>query len=658
MFEQIKGLTYNAFEATDLGIGFLEAADLITTQDTQNGEYLVLVLGMSITITSGTAGTMESDVPKQSTTKYEYATDSQKRQHKTEIIVDKQKKKIQSIVSENSEQGQKIAEVMQTVEQMKSEITEVADVSISADGYGSVSLDNINESEPMRIEIKPIGEDIAYLYPRDNLFPSDELFLKDRKIRFTNTTTNEYIDYELPDDLLYYDADNYDEFILDYDGQSCVVNKRVGYNADGSKYLLEKTKTVNYSYPTIPLKSGNYTVTLLGYPNAYLFVRLMVQSIYTEQFATKSEMKSQISQTVKEIDLMVAEKLSNYSTSQETSAEINLKTSQILSTVNNTLKSYSTTTQMNSAISQKANEITSTVSQTYETKENATTNYSQLKQTATSLQSQITANDTDISTMSQTVKEVNIEVGKKYNTSDFTNAKITAKLNDGTSSVKISADKLDLSATDIINLIAGNAINLTTKNITLTADALTIDKNGNITLKAEGTRVLKVENASNSKKRVYMTDEAVVVDTANYTGVVDIGVINDTDGIISVAKPISSTSATVSTITGAGITTPSVTQTSLESIKKNISESDINALEIIKNAKIYSYNLKTEKDTDKKHIGFVIGGNYKTPEEVIAKSGKGIDTYTMASLMWKALQESNAENEDLKQRIEKLEART
>lgn len=110
-------------------------------------------------------------------------------------------------------------------------------------------------------------------------------------------------------------------------------------------------------------------------------------------------------------------------------------------------------------------------------------------------------------------------------------------------------------------------------------------------------------------------------------------------------------------ILGTGVTTPTLTQTSMESIKKNIQESNINALDIIKNAKIYTYNLKEEKDTDKKHVGFVIGEKYNTPEEVIAKTKDGIDTYTMSSIMWKALQETAKENEELKQRIEKLEVK-
>lgn len=74
---------------------------------------------------------------------------------------------------------------------------------------------------------------------------------------------------------------------------------------------------------------------------------------------------------------------------------------QILSTVNNTLSNYSTTTQMNSAITQSANKISSDVSATYLSKTSASNTYA----TKTSL--------------TQTASEINTEVAKKVNNSDF-----------------------------------------------------------------------------------------------------------------------------------------------------------------------------------------------------------------------------------------------
>lgn len=634
LFAAVKGFEYKAFSFKCQGLPYLETTDKVQFQDKEGNIYDSYIFRFNYKSPNGLESTIEAPSIIKATVAYQNVVSALEIAKRTEILVDKQNQTIKSVVSQTDTQNQKIAQVEQKVDEINSKISDIADITISADGYGSVSLANINQSEPVYIRVRPTsGEDISYLYPRDNLYPSDTLFMPDRIIRFASADYT--VDYELPNDLLYYDENNYDEFILDYNAQTCVVNKKVGYNADGTKYVLENPTTIEYDYPTIPLENGDYSISLPGYSNQYMFVRLMVQNIYTDQFATKAEVSSQISQTAQEIGLSVDKKLTN----------------------------YSTTTQMNAAINVKANEITNTVSQKYETKANATTNYSELKQTATSLQSQISANDTDISTIKQNVNEVDIEVGKKYNTSDFTNAKITAKLNDGTSSVQINADKINLSAADILNLLAGNTINLTSKNISISSDNFTVDKNGKATLKDvtilggnldmtsdRSNPTLHIKSYDGDELEMYpnnfwMTYENAGEIISQYLQKGGYYVENETTGQSS-------------TVWYDGIVTPNISQTSLESIKKNIKESDINALEIIKNAKIYSYNLKAEKDTDKKHIGFVIGDKYNTPDEVIAKSGKGIDTYTMASLMWKALQESNAENEKLKERIEKLEART
>ena len=86
---------------------------------------------------------------------------------------------------------------------------------------------------------------------------------------------------------------------------------------------------------------------------------------------------------------------------------------------------------------------------------------------------------------------------------------------------------------------------------------------------------------------------------------------------------------------------------SVERIKKNIQKLE-NGLDIVLNTEIYTYNLKREKDEDKKHIGFVIGKNYKYSKEITSKKNNGVDLYSMISVAYKAIQE-------LVQKIEKLE---
>lgn len=61
-------------------------------------------------------------------------------------------------------------------------------------------------------------------------------------------------------------------------------------------------------------------------------------------------------------------------------------------------------------------------------------------------------------------------------------------------------------------------------------------QNGNLTLKAKGTRVFKVENADNNKQRVYITDNALVVDSATDYDRASIGLLGNNDGIVSVTS--------------------------------------------------------------------------------------------------------------------------
>lgn len=93
---------------------------------------------------------------------------------------------------------------------------------------------------------------------------------------------------------------------------------------------------------------------------------------------------------------------------------------------------------------------------------------------------------------------------------------------------------------------------------------------------------------------------------------------------------------------------------SLETRKKQIKEYKENALSIVNKNKIYSYLYKTENENADKHYGFVIPSTensiYKAPKECIT-GGKGIDTYSMCAILWKAVQELTAEVETLKEAL-------
>ena len=332
LFNQVRGFGYIPYEMNGEWLNYLEIGDTITIDDVET-----IVLRINGKSPKALESMMSAPAIIDSSVEYVNNTNTVKNQLiRTEISVDKQNQQIEAVVSQTDEQNQKIAKVTQTVDELNSKISDIADITISGeDTDAQVELDNINESEPIRLVIRPIGKSISYDYPHED-YPQED-FSKIRTIRFTNTKTDEVVDYILPMDLLYYDSEHYDEFILDYEGQTCMVNKRVGYNADGTTYVLDSERIIECEeYPRILLTEGDYKVQVLGYDTAYIFVRLMAQNIYTTQFYTKAETDSIINQTSESIDLSVNAKLSNYSTTNELNAQLQLKvdTNELVSEIN------------------------------------------------------------------------------------------------------------------------------------------------------------------------------------------------------------------------------------------------------------------------------------------------------------------------------------
>ena len=332
LFNVVKGFEYKSYSFKCQGLPYLQTLDKIQFKDKEGNIYDSYIFKFNFKSPNGLKSTLEAQSITKATVAYQNVPDALEIAKRTEIIVDKQNQKIEGVISNVTEQNQKISQVTQTVDELNSKIQDIADITTFGESmYAKVELDGINESEPIQITVKPTVENISYLYPHENLYPSDDLFLKDRKIRFTNesleeTDPNKYIDYILPDDLLIAPDGTYDEFYLGYDEQVCQITKRCQYNADGTVSKLEQEQIIALppnEYPKIELKDGDYTIELLGYTNAYLSIRLMAQNIYTTQFATKAEVKSDISQTAQEVNISVDKKLENYSTTTQMRSEIN-----------------------------------------------------------------------------------------------------------------------------------------------------------------------------------------------------------------------------------------------------------------------------------------------------------------------------------------------
>ena len=220
------------------------------------------------------------------------------------------------------------------------------------------------------------------------------------------------------------------------------------------------------------------------------------------------------------------------------------------------------------------------------------------------------------------------------------------------------------------SVLNGKNINLTGDNTIITSNNFNVDKDGNMQCSnatitggnlnigdagQNGSTITLYDKNENDVKTIvnswgqnlYIKNRKLgypvhieKVDDSNYAGVGYY--FSDTDGVSS-------------RITCDGVCAPTVTQTSLEEYKKNIEKLQDNALNTLKTIDIYKYNLKNEKDTDKKHIGFVIGDKFNYSKEVTSLDNQGVDNYSFTSLCCKAIQELSTKVEELENKIKEME---
>ena len=281
--------------------------------------------------------------------------------------------------------------------------------------------------------------------------------------------------------------------------------------------------------------------------------------------------------------------------------------------------------------------------------------------------------------------EISAEVEKKVDEETVTGAYLILKINNDTSEAKLNADKIELSANDILNLLADNTINLSSSNIVIASANFNVDKNGNttinnVTINGGNITINDDSNSYGSSKmkfngsstKGYMSSTALELYKNDLTRGIGIAI----DGIQGGNQII-----TYSESGSAGIgfgeiwADGNVYASNISSdarLKDNIQKSIEKALERIKKIELKSFDWKK----DRKHVdigfiaqelekideNFVLKKQIKDKEGNITDYGYYVNELPIIATATKAIQEQQEEIEqqekiikELTQRVKRLE---
>lgn len=229
-----------------------------------------------------------------------------------------------SIVADYITTGTLNTGVIQGYDSLVSTVEDMEYLLLEEEGDNTITIEGASKNTPFYMQIYPTSGAISLTYPRSNLYPSSDLFMSNRTLRFTNLNTHQTFDYELPCDLLYYDSTHYDKLTIDGETMTCIKTKMVNYTSTGATEIAT-TETIEYPFPFIDLSEGDYTIGFINYTNAHLKVKLIRKNDLTNLFASSVYSNAKITQTKDDLTLEVNKKVGK----TEVVSSINLSPEEI-----------------------------------------------------------------------------------------------------------------------------------------------------------------------------------------------------------------------------------------------------------------------------------------------------------------------------------------
>lgn len=227
--------------------------------------------------------------------------------------------KQEAIDSANSSTDDKLqnysttTEMNSVIEQKANEITtridEMQDITETVSGTKIITLQNCVPGALLELHIYGNNQVFKYLYPSDDLYPSNNLYpYGDSRIVVSGSdgeseeSTSVDI-YELGvTDVLRQNGSTRDEYVLK-DGKAQVIRR---INKDGTIKATEEIEDLGEFF--IELKDVENVIEIKNY-SAEIEAKYAIQNDYTDIYATKVEMSSNIKQSAEEINLTVSKKV-------------------------------------------------------------------------------------------------------------------------------------------------------------------------------------------------------------------------------------------------------------------------------------------------------------------------------------------------------------
>lgn len=262
--------------------------------------------------------------------------------------IDQMKGEIENLVTEVDDNSEKMSQVLQTVDSIIQKVENIADLTNTVKGIKTITITDAIAGAP--VELRIFGNNTVF----QSLILSDDLLLEDSTVLNgdSDIAINDVV-YDLGiDEVLRQCEGVYDEYVFDYTNKTAKVIRRIGVR-NNRLYVLAKEIVEDLPVPNFAFSEGTNRVTIPSY-SANFQIKYVIKNDYTNMFATRVEMKSNISQTAEEIKSEVGKNIATAKGELEESiSSVSQTAEQIQHIVKKNSNDISKVTQTANSISQE-----------------------------------------------------------------------------------------------------------------------------------------------------------------------------------------------------------------------------------------------------------------------------------------------------------------
>lgn len=175
IFEQIKGFSYKAYELKYQGLPYLECGDVVKIKTLDNDEIESYCFRFSFKSPNGLDSTIQAPSLTDAEVLYENVESVDTRLKRTEIVVDKEKQQIQSIVAQIGDRESKTTTITQDIDHIESIVEDTIDLTDELTAVNPITLTNCREGNLLELRIIGNNEVFKPLTPSNSLVPSNNL---------------------------------------------------------------------------------------------------------------------------------------------------------------------------------------------------------------------------------------------------------------------------------------------------------------------------------------------------------------------------------------------------------------------------------------------------------------------------------------------------